>query len=74
MGRPRIYPEGTTATHRVAVSTENLVRAGGARKTFRLKAEAHDALRFLMEQPGAPKTETELIESLLLAKRRKAKG
>jgi hypothetical protein len=58
----------------VAASTENLVRAGGARKTFRLKTEAHDALRFLMARPGAPKTETELIEKLLLDQRRKTKA
>lgn len=68
MGRPRIYPEGTTATHRVAVSTGKLVEAGGARKTFRLKPKAHTALKLLMSRPGAPATETQLIERLLLEK------
>lgn len=65
MGRPRIYPEGTTATERVAQSTRKLVRAGGCRKTFRLKAQPATAMRLLMAQAGAPKTETELIEKLL---------
>ena len=66
MGRPRIYPEGTTVGDRVAVSTAALVAAGGARKTFRLSPEAHSAMQILMSQPDAPHTETALIERLLL--------
>ena len=34
-GRPRKHPEGTTAAERVAISTQALQEAGGARKTFR---------------------------------------
>lgn len=67
MGRRRIHPVGTTASERVALSTAALKDAGGARKTFRLKPRAHEALQAVMAQPGAPGTETELIESLLLA-------
>lgn len=67
MGRRRIHPEGTTATVRVALSTATLKAAGGARKTFRLKPQVHQALQAAMAHPGAPGTETELIEALLLA-------
>ncbi len=66
-GRPRIYAEGPTATQRVAASTAALVASGGARKTFRLSAPAHAALKRLLSLPDAPKTETEIVENLLLA-------
>jgi hypothetical protein len=66
MGRPRIYPEGTTASDRVAASTAALVAGGGARKTFRLSPDANRAMQILMSQSDAPATETALIERLLL--------
>jgi hypothetical protein len=66
MGRPRKFPEGATASDRVAASTAALVAAGGARKTFRLSPEAHAAMRRLMDERDAPVTETALIERLLL--------
>lgn len=66
MGRKRIHEEGTTASQRVAASTAALVAAGGARKTFRLSPESHEALQILMRLPDSPRTETELIERLLL--------
>jgi hypothetical protein len=69
MARPRIHKEGTTASQRVAVSTAALVASGGARKTFRLAKESHEALLMLMRLPNAPKTETALIEKLLLAEK-----
>ena len=69
MARPRIHETGTTASQRVAASTAALVAAGGARKTFRLTKESHEALQMLMRLPGAPKTKTELIERLLLAEK-----
>lgn len=69
MPRPRKYPEGTTATERVAASTAVLVAAGGARKTYRLSPQAHEALKMLMRLPDAPGTETALIEMLLLAEK-----
>lgn len=69
MGRPRIHPLGTTATQRVALSTAALKTAGGARKTFRLSAGAHEALQLLMRLPDAPRTETELIEHLLITEK-----
>lgn len=69
MARPRIHEEGTTASQRVAVSTAALVAAGGARKTFRLAKESHEALQMLMRLPDAPRTETALIERLLLAEK-----
>jgi hypothetical protein len=65
-GRPRIHPVGTTASARVAHSTAELLAAGGARKTFRLSPKANDSLRVLMAKPDSPKTETALIERLLL--------
>jgi len=69
MARPRIHKEGTTATQRGAASTAALIAAGGARKTFRLTPSAHEALQILMRMPNAPRTETELIERLLLAEK-----
>jgi len=66
MGRPRIYPEGTPAVDRVAAGDAALVEAGGARKQFRLSPAANAALHFLMSLPDAPRTETGLIERLLL--------
>ncbi len=66
MVRPRKHPEGTTATQRGQMSTAALVAAGGARKSFRLSPEAHQALKNLMARPAAPATETELIEQLLI--------
>ncbi len=69
MGRPRIHSEGTTASQRVAASTAALVGAGGARKTFRLSPDAHEALQMLMLLSNAPRTETELIERLLLSEK-----
>lgn len=71
MARPRIHEKGTTATQRVAVSTAALIAAGGARKTFRLSPEAHEALQILMKLPNAPATETALVETLLLAEKRR---
>lgn len=67
MTRPRIHPPGTTAGQRVAASTAALRAAGGARKTWRLGPQAHAALLQLMDAPGSPATETELIEGLLVA-------
>jgi hypothetical protein len=66
MGRPRKFPDGSTASDRVAASTAALVAAGGARKTFRLSPHAHAALQSLMNRQSAPKNETALIEQLLL--------
>lgn len=69
MARKRIFPVGSTATDRVRVSDANLVRLGGVRKAFRLQPPATSALKWLIRQPGAPKTETELINDLLLAEK-----
>ena len=66
MSRPRKFPDGATASDRVAASTAALVAAGGARKTFRLSPEAHAALQQLMRAKDAPSTETALVERLLL--------
>jgi hypothetical protein len=74
MGRPRIHPVGTTATDRVAASTVALVAAGGARKTFRLSPEAHNAMLILMSVPDAPASETALIERLLIAEKSRIKS
>jgi len=66
MPRPQKYPEGSTASMRVAASTAALKAAGGARKTFRLSPDAKNALDALVSRsPHA--TETEIIERLLLA-------
>lgn len=73
MVRPRVHPEGTTASERVAASTSALVEAGGARKTFRLSPEANAALNFLLRQKSAPPTATALIEQLLIAAALQAK-
>lgn len=70
-GRPRIHPLGTTASDRVAHSTAQLLAAGGARKTFRFSPKANASLRELMACPDAPKTETALIEALLVKAGRK---
>ena len=69
MGRKRIHALGTTASQRVAASTAALIAAGGARKTFRLSPNAHEAMQIIMRLPNAPRTETELIERLLLAEK-----
>jgi hypothetical protein len=45
---------------------------GGARKTFRFSPAANSSLKDLMAEPGAPKTETALIEALLVKAGRKA--
>lgn len=66
MPRPRIHPEGTTPTERVAASIAALRDAGGARKCFRLSPAANEALRRLVKAMGLP-TETAVIEELLLA-------
>ena len=66
MARPRRFPEGTTASARVAASVAALVEAGGARRTFRLSPEANTALETLLKQPGAPASATALVERLLL--------
>lgn len=65
MVRPRVHPEGSTATDRVNASTARLRKAGGARKTFRLSPEAHRALKYLMRQLKS-ESETALVEKLLL--------
>lgn len=71
MSRARKYPHGTTATQRVAASTEALRQAGGARKTWRLSPAALAALTYLMTLPDAPSTETALIERLLVEEDRR---
>jgi hypothetical protein len=73
MVRPRVHPEGTTATQRVAVSTARLREAGGARKTFRLSPEAYRALKYLMRREQ-PESETALVEHLLIEAARKARS
>lgn len=65
MPRPRIYPEGTTASDRAAASVAALVERGGARICFRLSPEAHAALQQLVDATGAP-TKQAMIERLLL--------
>jgi hypothetical protein len=60
-----VYPEGSTATDRVAVSTARLKELGGARKTFRLSPETHRALKYLMRRLR-PESETALVEQLIL--------
>lgn len=65
-GRPRKHPEGTTATERVAMSTQTLQAAGGARKTFRLGPEAMQALKAL-KRAHRKATETGIVEAALLA-------
>lgn len=72
MVRPRVHPEGTTPTQRVAASTARLVEAGGARKTFRLSPKAHAALLFLMKRLK-PDSETALVEQLLTEAARKTR-
>ena len=68
MARERIHPEGTDATYRVQESLKALVQQGGARKTFRLKAEANKALRQLVRLLDAD-TETQAVETAIMALR-----
>ena len=65
-GRPRKHPEGTTAAERVAISTQALQEAGGARKTFRLSPDAMQALKAL-KKARRKATETEIVEAALIA-------
>ena len=65
-GRPRKHPEGTTAAERVAISTQALQEAGGARKTFRLSPDAMQALKAL-KKAKRKATDTELVEAALIA-------
>lgn len=67
MSRPRKHPDGTTASQRVALSTAELIRVGGARKTFRLSPQASAALVFLVESSKDSITETAVVEAALLA-------
>jgi hypothetical protein len=64
MVRPRVHPEGSTASDRVAISTARLKEAGGARKTFRLSPEAHRALKYLTRR-FKMESETAVVEKLL---------
>ncbi len=70
MGRPRIYPEGTSATQRVNASVAALKARGGARKTFRLSPEAVQALGEIQARTGEA-TETAVVERLLLEEARR---
>jgi hypothetical protein len=73
MVRPRVHPEGSTATDRVAVSTARLIEAGGARKTFRLSPEAYLAMKYLMRRLKL-ESETALVEKLLTEAARKKRS
>jgi hypothetical protein len=68
MSRERIHPEGTDATYRVQASLKALVQQGGARKTFRLKPEANQALLEVGRLLGLS-TETEAVETAIVALR-----
>lgn len=63
-GRPRVHPEGTTATERVSRSLAALAAQGGMRKTFRFTGEAMADMDVLKARSPAS-TETEIILSLL---------
>ncbi|HEX7233944.1 MAG TPA: hypothetical protein VF243_01635 [Nitrosospira sp.] len=70
MTRPRKYPTGTPASVRVTASVHELKRRGGARKTWRLSPEAHDALKLILRLTQAS-TETSVIERLLMEEKRR---
>lgn len=70
MARPRIHPIGTSATTRVNASVAALKERGGARKTWRLSPDATEALRIIQRITDA-KTETAVIERLLLEEKRR---
>jgi hypothetical protein len=65
MGRKRIHPEGTTATDRADLSLKELVKEGGARRTFRLSKEANAALKSLSKSLQS-NSDTATLEYALL--------
>ncbi len=65
MGRKRIHPEGTTATDRAQLSLKELVKEGGARRTFRLSKEANAALKSLSKSLQS-ESDTAALEYALL--------
>jgi hypothetical protein len=67
MGRKRIHPEGTTATDRADLSLKELVREGGARRTFRLSKEANAALKSLSKSLQSDSDTAALEYALLMA-------
>jgi hypothetical protein len=66
MGRKRIHPEGTTATDRAELSLKELVKEGGARRTFRLSKEANAALKTLARSLQSDSDTAALEYALLL--------
>lgn len=70
MSRARRYPRGTTPTERVNASVRALKLRGGARKTWRLSPEAHEALKVIQRLTHAS-TETAVVERLLLDEKRR---
>jgi hypothetical protein len=67
MGRKRIHPEGTTATDRAELSLKELVKEGGARRTFRLSKEANAALKALAKNLQSDSDTAALEYALLVA-------
>ena len=67
MARPRKFSVDATVADRQAASRAALKAAGGAPKTFRLGAEAINALAAVMGVPDAPKTESQAVEQALIA-------
>lgn len=72
-GRPRIYPEGETATDRVNRSVQALKDSGGARRTFRLSPEANEALKLLREKTGKT-NDTAVVDDMLIKMAKKLKA
>jgi hypothetical protein len=66
MGRKRIHPEGTTATDRAELSLKELVKDGGARRTFRLSKEANAALKTIAKHLQSDSDTAALEYALLL--------
>lgn len=69
MGRPRKHPTGTTDAERAQKSLEALKKRGGARKSWLLSPEAHEALQAIQKETG--ETETAIVRRLLVAERDK---
>lgn len=71
MGRPRVHPEGSTASDRVKAADEALRREGGKRLTIRLSGEAVRAI-VLLRAEGGYLHDVEAIEAALLAEAKRA--
>lgn len=73
MGRPRVYPPGTTASERARLAVQARLAEGEVRLNYIVSAEAAAALSAIAERTG--ETKRAVVERLLLREaKRKSPG